>query len=136
MTRTISDHALITWMRRRRLHLATTGCVVLIVHFGLIPFDFAAGWRSTSPQRNWLGLDQSSLLDMLSNIFLFVPPGLMLQVSLTRARVRPLPAWAGTAVVGGLLSLVIESLQVFSTTRISSRVDLFANVFGAGIGGL
>ena len=126
MTRTISDHALINWMHRRRLHLATTACIVLIIHFGLIPFDFAAEWSSTSHEGNWpgLGLDQSSLLDMLSNIFLFIPLGLMVQVSLARARVRPLLAWTGAAVTGGLLSLAIETLQVFSVTRISSRVDL------------
>ncbi|MCH7701666.1 MAG: VanZ family protein [Planctomycetes bacterium] len=138
MTRTISDHALINWMHRQRLHLATAACIVLIINFGLIPFDFATGWRSTSHPDNWLGLglDQSSLLDTLSNIFLFIPLGLMLQVSLTRARVRPLLALTGAAVAGGLLSLAIETLQVFSVTRISSRVDLFANILGAGLGAM
>ena len=138
MTRTISDHALINWMHRQRLHLATTACIIFIIHFGLIPFDFATGWRSTSHQGNWLGLglDRSSLVDMLSNIFLFLPLGLMLQASLARAGVRPLLSLVGAAVAGGLLSLAIETIQVFSVTRISSRIDLFANIFGAGFGAM
>ena len=138
MTRTISDHTLINWMHRRRLHLATTACIVLVINFGLIPFDLAPGSGSTSHQSNWLGLgfDQSSLLDMLSNIFLFLPLGLMLQVSLTRARVRPWLSMFGAVVAGGLLSLAIETLQVFSATRISSQVDLLANILGAGFGAM
>ena len=74
-----------------------------------------------------------SRADFLQNILLFVPFGLFAVASFSRARaVKTLVTVVVTAAV---LSLMCESLQLMTVDRISSLWDVYANVFGASLGG-
>ncbi len=73
------------------------------------------------------------LYDVVSNIFLFVPLGFLLQLSLKDPQRSP----AKTALVAGaLLSTIIEIGQFFLEGRYSSPIDIMTNSTGAWLGGL
>ncbi len=111
-----------------------TACIVLGT---LIPFDFSVTEALQSDRSAFgLGNARSGLPDLMSNIGLFVPLGILLHASLTRLLGRPWLAVAGTVALAATLSLTVESVQLLSPTRVSSAVDFGANVFGATSGAL
>lgn len=75
-------------------------------------------------------------LDIILNIVLFVPLGLLLAQRFN----RPALGWVRIGVVAGtsafVFSLSIEALQLFSPLRTSSLIDVFTNTFGAVSGGV
>lgn len=77
-----------------------------------------------------------SRTDLLSNLLLYMPFGLLLA---TRRRARG-GSGAGAAlwalVLGAMLSALVETLQLFSASRTSSLGDLAANSMGALVGGI
>jgi len=78
--------------------------------------------------------DYFSLPDIISNIFLYVPLGLLLYAFFRRGR---RPAWialVGSIICASVLSFAIEWAQVYSPTRVSSLLDLCSNILGASIG--
>ncbi len=85
----------------------------------LYPYQF-----STQP-RPW-DFDKS-LLDMVQNIILFLPLGLLIHQN-TRLKL-----WY-IAMLGAGISLSIELVQLFSLTRFSNPFDIVANAAGAVIG--
>jgi VanZ family protein len=70
--------------------------------------------------------------DIAINIVAYVPIGLAL--ALVGARVRPLTRFAVGTAGGALLSLCMESAQMFLPTRDASTIDLLSNAAGAAIG--
>ncbi|MFS0892916.1 VanZ family protein [Microbacterium sp. 179-I 3D3 NHS] len=70
------------------------------------------------------------VLEILANVALFVPVGLLLLLAFPRLRV-----WQAV-VVGGLMSLLIEGVQALMPTRIPAVSDLIANTSGTLIGAL
>ena len=71
---------------------------------------------------------------MAANFFGYLPYGLLCALALVR-RLAPLPAIVVATATGALLSLMLESAQSFLPARISSTVDVLANVAGAAAGG-
>lgn len=72
--------------------------------------------------------------DVAANFFGYLPYGLLCALALV-TRLAPLPALVVATATGALLSLMLESAQSFLPARISSTVDLLANVAGAAAGG-
>jgi VanZ family protein len=72
--------------------------------------------------------------DVAANFFGYLPYGLLCALALVR-RLAPLPAIIVATATGALLSLMLESAQSFLPARISSTVDVLANVAGAAAGG-
>ncbi len=109
---------------------------ILIGYASLYPFD---NWRSqgiapwaflTAPlPRYWTGFD------VLSNVAGYVPFGFLLALALHRTR-RNWPAVALSTAVAALLSLTMESLQMFLPVRVPSNVDAALNTSGALLGAI
>ena len=106
----------------------------LIVYASLYPFD---NWRSQGVDwtafiaapwpRYWTGFD------VLSNVLGYAPLGFIGVLALKRSA-RHLPAVMITALVGSLLSLSLESLQLFLPARVPSNLDWALNTAGTLIG--
>jgi VanZ family protein len=107
---------------------------VLIVYASLYPFD---NWRIqgiapwaflTAPlPRYWTGFD------VWSNVAGYAPLGFLLALALNRT-LRGWPAIAWTTLAAGVLSLAMESLQMFLPVRVPSNVDAALNILGAFAG--
>ncbi len=106
----------------------------LVVYASLYPFT---GWRdqgiapwfflTAQPAHYWTWFDVSV------NIVGYLPLGGLLALSALRTQ-RTRHAVLVPLLVGGLLSLVMESLQAYLPARVPSREDLLLNMAGAGLG--
>lgn len=107
---------------------------VLIVYASLYPFENwrfqgVASWdfMTASWPRYWTGFD------VLSNVLGYAPLGFLLALGLHRTR----PHWPAVVVAtlfAGVLSVSLESLQMFLPVRVPSNVDMALNVGGAWMG--
>ncbi len=122
-------------MGNRRLTVAVTlAYLSMIVYASLSPFS---GWRMPGDNilaflvEPWPRYVTSG--DIALNVTAYLPFGFLLCVALRR---KPSPAGAAlaAAALGALLSLSMESAQMFLPTRIASKVDLLANGSGAALG--
>lgn len=95
---------------------------LLIFVVTLAPFQFEV------PERLTIRL-HSSLFNLVMNIAMFVPLGYLYQLSRPRER-----SILRALFFGGLVSLTIESVQLFVDGRITSAIDLIANALGSVLG--
>jgi len=115
--------------------------LVFILYETTIPFQFrfsaaqlAAGWEQAClvPFRGPDG-NLGSRADLVGNVPLFVPLGFFLALSpLLRVAGRWRPVLL--CLVGGLASLVVETLQLFSPARFTQTTDLITNSAGTLLG--
>ncbi|MFK3676436.1 VanZ family protein [Microbacterium sp. NPDC090218] len=70
------------------------------------------------------------VLEVLANVALFVPVGLLLAFALPRLRLWQL------VLIGALMSSVIEAVQGFMPSRFPTISDVIANTAGTLIGGV
>jgi VanZ family protein len=106
----------------------------LIVYASLHPL---AGWRDpggsplaflTAPWPRYV-----TAFDLAANFLGYLPFGLLCALMLG-ARSSALKVVGTVALVGGVLSLALETVQVYLPARIASNVDLIVNVAGAAGG--
>ena len=106
----------------------------LIVYASLYPFE---NWRSQ-------GVDWTAFLfapwpkywtgfDVLSNVLGYAPLGFIVALALRRSA-RHLPAVILSLLLGSLLALSMESLQLFLPARVPSNVDWELNTLGTLLG--
>src|SRR5688572_7930839 len=117
----------------RWLTLAT---VLLILYGSLFPFRFSSLrgvdlWTLITG----LGFARTSRGDVVANLLLYVPLGLCLMLAWP-ARWTRFKGFLGAVVVGTLLSLVVELVQVHASSRVSSLTDLVLNAAGTAIGAI
>lgn len=109
---------------------------VVIVYASLQPF---AGWRMPSGQV--LGFLTApwpryvTAADIALNVAAYLPLGTMLFVAL-QPPLRAAGALVSATLIATLLSLALESVQMFLPVRIASNVDLLSNGAGAASGAL
>jgi VanZ family protein len=108
----------------------------LIVYASWYPF---AGWRSIGLMP-WSFLFASlpyywTWFDVLTNIVGYMPFG-MLMVFALYPHVRGIWAVLLAIVCGTLLSGLMEGIQIFLPSRVSSNLDFFTNIAGATIGAI
>ncbi len=109
---------------------------MVIAYASLQPF---AGWRM--PPEQVLGFLTApwpryiTAADIALNVAAYLPLGTMLFVAL-RPPLRAAWALVFATLIAALLSLALESVQMFLPTRIASNVDLLANGTGAATGAL
>ena len=110
--------------------------VLLVIYATLYPL---IGWRVpggpvfaflTAPWPRYL-----TAFDLAVNFFGYVPFGLLCVLA-AQARSSGGAALVLAIVSSAVLSLLLETAQSFLPARVSSNVDLFANVAGAAVGGL
>lgn len=122
-------------MARRTLARPAAGlCTGLVVYASLYPFT---GWRTQGGDflaflwapwpKYWTGFD------VLSNLAGYVPLGFFLAVAVLRT-VGPAWHWAMACLLPALLSLTMESLQVYLPSRVPSNVDWLLNSAGGIVG--
>lgn len=109
--------------------------VLMLIYGTLFPFY---GW--TVPEggffQNFLEADLAKLStsDMITNVLVYIPTGLLWASFLPR-RI----GWPATVLLAGVmgtgLSFSLEAIQVFLPARTSALSDLFLNGLGAAIGG-
>lgn len=109
---------------------------LLIVYACLHPFT---GWQFTGlPVFDYLIAPWPRYYrteDLVVNVLGYVPLGFVLAPALIERFGRGHAVWI-TTLLGGLLSLGVETTQNFLPTRVASNVDLGCNVLGAFIGAL
>jgi glycopeptide antibiotics resistance protein len=108
-----------------------------------IPFDltldpnFGMQWRHAHkiPWRNPDG-GWPSLPDVVSNVLLFIPGGFLLALRRVNAGKGFCTTAAATGLGSLLVSLAVETLQLFSESRVTSTTDLVTNTTGGLLGGV
>lgn len=110
-----------------RLSRAVLGYLTLMIAIvTLAPFQFAAAaLHGLSPV--------FQPRDLVLNIVLFIPFGFTWQLGRVRGTAA---AWGRAAALGGALSLVIETAQLFAPGRFPSIADVATNTLGAALGAL
>ena len=120
-------------MRDHSLNRAIGSLLVYLFYLGaltLSPFDFSS---ASIAERTWV-FGNILLADFLINIFGFVPFGAILY-TLTRAGSGNVVLKFGITVgLAAILSLSIETGQLFLLPRIPSLTDILTNTFGGGLG--
>ena len=140
-------------MRTGALKILCASYLLLLVYASCMPFDLTA-----SPADAWRHLSDSlqcwpfvphqhvSKADILSNLLLYVPAGFLLTAckSARRRRLRSIPDGRGATLTAALasaglcmaISATVESVQLFSQSRIASAQDLLMNSIGGAMGAL
>ncbi len=109
--------------------------LLFVLQAGLVPFDFLEG-SAAEEMHQFFGmtLSQFTLPDIVSNLFLYVPIGILFHASLCRHTRHRAAAVGLTILLAAALSGGIEFVQAYSPSRVSSIIDLSSNVAGAAIG--
>lgn len=110
----------------------------LIVYASLYPFS---GWRDQGVEP-WLFLAAPlpkywTVFDVVANVLGYMPLGFLMALTALRAgRGHLALKWTVPGVLGlsFVLSLVLESLQVYLPDRVPSNLDLMLNTVGATLG--
>lgn len=111
------------------------GYVLYLVYGCLLPFDWFSGWREDGSYTLFsVATNDFTLADIISNIFLYVPAGFLLFTVVRRPLCSGVFAALLAVGVAGLLSVVIEAVQAYSPSRVSSTIDVVSNVVGATLG--
>ena len=117
---------------------------LFILYGSFIPFRFSDDPAFVHSQ--WMrfftppfvhGVKTFSLLDVVSNILLFIPFGFLWCGSQIEIRLfrRPWRACFVTGLLGLLFGLSIEAGQTFSPGRTASILDALSNGLGSAVGG-
>jgi VanZ family protein len=126
-----------TDLHRGRWRLLNWLCLLLVTHGSLYPWQFAwpaaglgAEWQTFwSPAPLWTGLG-----DVVGNVALFVPVGLLMLLDLGASR------WPARAraplmlVLGTLFSLLLQIVQIVVPDRDPQLSDVVWNALGLGLG--
>ena len=106
--------------------------LAFLLQLSLVPFDFRLALEASAwwPGR-WA---HAPAPDMASNVVLYVPAGVLLQLLLGRRFATGIAAAIAAVLLAGALSLGLETLQLFSPSRVSSPVDVLCNGIGAAVG--
>jgi len=113
------------------------GYVLFIVYASLIPFG-AASAASNDGARLIFGLpaNETNFPDLMSNLAVYFPMGLLLRGFFANRQKRPLRALVLAVGAAGAISYCVESVQMLMVSRVASFADFVCNVVGAAVGAL
>jgi VanZ family protein len=116
------------------LTLATAGYAAIIAYATLF---FAGPWQLPADEQllAWKGWQGASRADLVQNVIGYLPLGALLALRLV-SRGSATIAVIATVCCGFLLSLSLETIQVFVPGRQSSAMDLLMNTLGTTVGAL
>ncbi|HHS12946.1 MAG TPA: VanZ family protein [bacterium] len=102
--------------------------ILFLVLMTMAPYNFSEEWlRLFLDGEIRSQIVHFHVYDLLNNLILFIPMGLILK------SLNPSFGWKRTILIGGMVSLTIETLQLF-LPRTTSLNDLFMNSVGTGVG--
>ncbi len=128
-------HPAVTFLVRRYVELLTALTILFVLQAGLVPFDFVGPGVDTGFSGSFgATASHPTLPDIVSNIFLYVPVGILLHWTLYRHVRSPALVLPATIVLAAALSGGVEWIQAYSPARVSSIIDFVSNVMGATIG--
>jgi VanZ family protein len=126
-----SEHFLIAHFSE----VLTVLVVLVVLQLGLAPYDFfSLGGVQRRVEFFSTARSQVTLPDAIGNIALYVPLGILLHTVLRRRFGRRILGAFATVLGGAALSAGVEWLQAYSPARVSSLIDLVANVLGTAVG--
>ncbi len=105
-----------------------------VLQLSLAPFDFFSGSNAAARKAFFVTSGSPSAADVVGNIALYFPVGVMLHRELrrrTRLRRAALPV---TIALAAGLSAAVEWSQAYSLSRVSSLIDWIANLAGGALG--
>jgi len=109
-------------------------CSALIITTAPLNFGPPADGRGYLQHAFLYGDFERSFSHVALNVLLFVPLGILLHHECVRRRLPASRTVVLTVTIGLLISVVVESLQVFLPDRDSSLFDVGANTLGAIVG--
>jgi glycopeptide antibiotics resistance protein len=112
---------------------------LFIVYATLLPFNFSASSSLIESRLHRLWerpLRGGSWLDVYGNILLFFPWGLLLAIWRTGRGAGYLAVLILSLLSGAILTVSVESTQLFSASRFPSFIDVLSNTLGSVVGGL
>jgi len=119
-------------------HLGETLTLFVLLFISLLslaPYDFLAPTgMSHHPSFFTTTTSHVTVPDAIGNIALYVPMGFLLHIVLRRRIRYGFPAALATLLCATALSVGLEWLQAFSPSRVSSSLDVAANLMGATVG--
>ncbi|UCE60011.1 MAG: VanZ family protein [Phycisphaerales bacterium] len=123
------------FIARHHVELLTLFAVLFVVQTGFVPFDFGAPSAGVN-SADFFGVSTSkfAITDIVSNLLLYVPIGLLLHWSLYRFLRNSVAALVLAVILAGTLSGITEWFQAYSPLRVSSIIDLVCNICGALVG--
>lgn len=132
----ISGEPLINAIHRRLLDFLLCGLVFFLVYACFVPFDFCRP-QDRSQDTNWLlglRLQPISLPDIIANITIYVPIGVLACAVLRRRKFGRIVSLLMISVAGAALSFAVEYGQHFVRSRVPSWVDVTSNILGVILG--
>ena len=110
--------------------------LVMVMYGSLLPFEFhnSAGIAAAFEQSWQLRWYIGPTPDLMLNLMLYVPAGLLLRMGVKRRGAGRAWQFAGPIVTVAMVSLLLEWTQMWMPGRFSSSTDLLLNVTGGVIG--
>ena len=110
--------------------------LVLVAYGSLLPFEFynGAGIAATFEQSWQLRWYIGPTPDVMLNLLLYVPAGMLLRMGVKRRGAGRAWQFAGPIATVAMVSLLLEWTQMWMPGRFSSSTDLLLNVTGGLIG--
>jgi VanZ family protein len=111
---------------------------LFIIQLTLIPFDFLTGSEDSETSPLFLLADsEMTVLNVASNVGLFIPFGLLTYWAIDRRGKNAAIILLQVIAMGTVLSALVEWIQAYSPSRVSSLIDLTCNscglILGAGL---
>jgi len=134
--RTISDDWLINAVHRWLVEAAFVAYALVLVYMSFVPFDFARTPHWGTAEREFLGLGRGplSLPDILANLALYVPLGVLGFAAGRRRGWGRLSSTAVSLMFAAGLSFLVEQGQRWVIVRVSTWADVTANTLGCFVG--
>lgn len=132
----VSDEPLVNVLHRRVFDFLLAAFVLMLVYMCFVPFDFGRPEGVFAGHEfHWgLRIAPLSMRDIFSNIALYIPLGALFSAALRGRDAGRVLAIVSTVTFAAFLSIAVEYGQHFVQSRVSSWIDVCANVLGAVLG--
>ena len=128
-------------MKGKLLGILCVMYVLFLLYASLMPFDLYAGWDEVANHfdlawKYWpFGQRHTSLIDIASNLALYIPLGLLVAMW-AAPRCGPRRPWPFLSAVlaAAAVSVAVEIIQLFSISRTTGAHDLLMNTAGGAAG--
>ncbi|MCG8405059.1 MAG: VanZ family protein [Phycisphaerales bacterium] len=132
----ISEEPLIRAIHRRIVEIVFVIYAAFLAYISVVPFDLIGTPPPHSAPGFFFGIAVTggNVPDIFVNIGIYLPLGALGWIVCRRLKLGRITAAAPAVLFAGLLSFAIEYGQRWIGSRVSSWVDVIANLLGAGMG--